>query len=99
MANLRTEIPIPAGEWTLIISNKTSARVFEKKTLGSAGYLTIAYDDAGSNPNTLSVPIDPDSDTVEDMAFVNKEWKFSNAVAGYVWAAPSGNIPGILVVS
>ena len=98
MANLRTEIEIPSGEWTLIIDNKSAARVYGKKVLND-GYVTIAYDDGVSDPNAPLEPITPNTETVEGMVFENNEWIFSNSVAGYVWAAPRGDEDGLLVVT
>lgn len=98
MANLRNEIAIPAGVWTLIIDGKTSARVFEKKVL-HGGYITLEYGDAADDPTVAPVAISPNTDTVEDMVFVNKEWIYENSVLGYVWVAPVNDVDGILVVT
>jgi hypothetical protein len=100
MANLRTQLAIPALSWTLIINGVKTASVYRKKFIPDPGYLTIAYDDAVSDPNTLVITIDPASDTVEGMVFdENNEWKFDSPANGYVWAAPSGSESGILVVT
>ena len=98
MTNLRDEISIPDGIWTLIINGKTNARVSQKLVL-TEGYMTIAYDDSISDPNALAVPIQIISDTVEKMEFIKGEWIFKNTVAGYVWAAPYGSNPGNLVIT
>jgi len=98
MANLRTQKAIPAGVWTLIINGKTSARVFEKKVL-QGGYITLEYGDAADNPNTLTIPVSPNSDTAENMVFRDQEWIYENSALGYVWAAPVGDVDGILGVT
>lgn len=98
MANLRTQIALIAGVWTKIIDGKTSARVFEKKVLNN-GYITIEYGALADNPNTLVIPISPNSDTVEDMVFIGKEWIYESSPLAYVWAAPVGDVDGILVVT
>lgn len=98
MANLRTQKEIPAGVWTLIINGKTSAKVFEKKTLNS-GYITLEYGAAADDPNTLTIPVSPNSDTAENMVFRDQEWLYENSGLGYVWAAPVGGVAGILVVT
>jgi hypothetical protein len=98
MANSRNEIEIPAGVWTKIIDGKTAGRVFEKKVLNK-GYITLEYNDTGDNPNTLTIPITPNSETVEEMVFENKEWIHQSSVNGYVWVAPVGSEDGLLVIT
>ena len=98
MANNRDEITIPINTWTKIIDGVTNARVFEKKNLNE-GYITLEYDNVADNPNTLSIPVDPNSETAEAMVFENKDWFFSSSAAGYVWVAPVGDEPGLLVVT
>lgn len=97
MANARTEIAIPAGEWTLIIDNKTAARVFKKKT--DVDYMTLHYTTGAENPNTIPVDVDPAAETVEAMVFKDGDWDFSNSAAGYVWAAVVGTVDGLLTVT